>query len=65
MSIIDHNTATMQRLARAAACLRQAILLIEEVGPGFVEGLTPGVVTAFPQYLAAPDRPGTASRSGS
>ncbi|MGO9110204.1 MAG: helix-turn-helix domain-containing protein [Thermoguttaceae bacterium] len=37
MSIIDHNTVTMQRLARAAACLRQAVSLIEEVVPGIAE----------------------------
>ncbi len=65
MPIFNHTTSTAERLARAAACLRQAILLIEEVAPGLVEGLVPGVVTAFPQSLAAPDRPGTPSGNGS
>ena len=65
MPIFNHTTSTAERLARAAACLRQAILLIEEVAPGLVEGLVPGVVTAFPQSLVAPDRPGTPSGNSS
>jgi len=61
MPIINRTTPTAERLARAAACLRQAILLIEEVAPGIVEGLASGVAAALPQSLLAPDRPATPS----
>jgi len=65
MPIVNHTTATTERLARAAAYLRQAILLLEEVAPGIVEGLTPGAVAALPQPLAAPGQQATPSRNGS
>ena len=54
MPIINHTTATVERLARAAAYLRQAILLIEEVSPGIVEGLVPGAIAASKQPLPVP-----------
>ena len=65
MPIVNHTTATNERLARALAHLRQAALLIEEAAPGIVEGLTPGAVAVLLQPLAAPDHQNAPSGSGS
>ena len=54
MPMVNHSPTTVERLARAAACLRQAILLIEEVAPGIVEKATSGTISASIQPLVAP-----------
>lgn len=65
MPIVNHTIDTAKRLAQAAAHLRQAISLIEEVAPGFVERLALGAVTPSTQRAISLDRPDTASRNGS
>ena len=52
MPNINPTTTTVERLARAAAYLREAVSLIEEVVPSVVE-------------ILAPKRPATLSGSGS
>jgi hypothetical protein len=50
---VFNGTTTAEQLARAAAHLRQAALLIEEAAPGIVSGLVPGIIAALPQSLAS------------
>jgi DNA-binding response OmpR family regulator len=64
MHIVNHPTATTERLARIAACLRQATLLIEEIAPDIVVGLAPGAAVASRQPLFATDRPEIRSGNG-
>ena len=64
MPIVNHTTATAERLVRALAHLRQAALLIEEAAPGIVEGLTPGAVAVLLQPLPTPDQQATPSGNG-
>jgi hypothetical protein len=50
---IANQTAAAERLAQAAAHLREAILLIEEVAPGVVEGLVHRIIVAPPLAAAS------------
>jgi DNA-binding response OmpR family regulator len=52
MPLVNHISIA-ERLAQAAAHLREAILLIEEVAPGIVKGLVPEISPALPPAVVS------------